>query len=109
MLGTNNRVYILRKEDEMYNPHVFSGEPNDRMFPNMLEVSQMVFSITRGLFGQFGVALKTIYLFGCFRGTLAVTKVLGNLGTNTSPDHQTYLPFRAKTNNEGTRLLFSVK
>ena len=29
-----------------------------------------------GLFGQFGVALKTIYLFGCLRGTLVVTKVL---------------------------------
>ena len=30
----------------------------------------------RGLFGQFGVALKTIHLFGCLRGTLVVTKVL---------------------------------
>ena len=31
----------------------------------------------RDLFGQFGVALKTIYLFGRLRGTLVVTKVLG--------------------------------
>ena len=30
----------------------------------------------RGLFGQFGVALKTIHLFGCPMGTLVVTKVL---------------------------------
>ena len=30
----------------------------------------------RSLFGQFGVALKTIYLFGCLRGTLVLTKVL---------------------------------
>ena len=30
----------------------------------------------RGLFGQFRVALKTIYLVGCLWGTLVVTKVL---------------------------------
>ena len=30
----------------------------------------------RGLFGQFGVTLKTIYLFECLRGTLVVRKVL---------------------------------
>ena len=28
------------------------------------------------LFRQFGAALKITYLFGCFRGTLAVSKVL---------------------------------
>ena len=28
----------------------------------------------RGLFGQFGVARKTIYLFGCLSETLVVTK-----------------------------------
>ena len=28
-------------------------------------------------FGQFGVALRTIYLFGCLKGTLFVSKVLG--------------------------------
>ena len=31
----------------------------------------------RSLFGYFGVARKTFYLFGCLRGTLVVTKVLG--------------------------------
>ena len=31
----------------------------------------------RGLFGQFGVVLKTIYLSACLRGTLVVMKVLG--------------------------------
>ena len=31
----------------------------------------------RSLFSYFGVALKTFYLFGCLRGTLVVTKVLG--------------------------------
>ena len=44
------------------------------MFPNTPEVSQMVSLCFRSLFGSF---LKTIYLFGCFRGTLVVTKVLG--------------------------------
>ena len=29
----------------------------------------------RGLFGQFGVTLKTIYLFECLKGTLVVRKV----------------------------------
>ena len=51
-----------------------SGETNDQMFPSTPEVCQM-FSLY--LFGQFGVALKTIYLFGCLRGTLFVRKALG--------------------------------
>ena len=42
-----------------------SGEPNDRMFPN---VSQMVL---------FVLWRKTIYLLECLRGTLAISKVLG--------------------------------
>ena len=46
------------------------------MFPNTPEASQWVSLCFRGLFGQFGVTLKTIYLFGCLRGTLVVTKVL---------------------------------
>ena len=46
------------------------------MFPNTPEVSHK-FLYSSGLFGQFGVALKTIQLFGCLRGTLVVTKVLG--------------------------------
>ena len=45
VLGTNNRVYIWRKEGEKYNPHLISGEHNHRMFPDTLEVSQMVFSM----------------------------------------------------------------
>ena len=47
------------------------GAPNDRMLPNTPEVSQMVFSM-----------LKTIYLFGCVRGTLVVTKVLGGFSSH---------------------------
>ena len=31
----------------------------------------------RSMFGYFGVALKTFYLFGCLRGTLVVTRVFG--------------------------------
>ena len=31
----------------------------------------------RGLFGQFGVALKAVHLFGYLGGTLNVTKILG--------------------------------
>ena len=45
-----------------------SGEPNDRMFPHTSEVSQMVL---------FVLWRKTIYLFECLRGTLAISKVLG--------------------------------
>ena len=45
----------------------------------------------RGLFGQFGVALKTIYLFGCLRGTLVVMKVLG--GFFVSSESVSYLAF----------------
>ena len=45
-----------------------SGEPNDRMFPKTSEVSQMVL---------FVLWRKTIYLFECVRGTLAISKVLG--------------------------------
>ena len=51
-----------------------SEETNDQMFPSTPEVCQM---LSLYLFGQFGVALKTIYLFGCLRGTLFVRKVLG--------------------------------
>ena len=46
-----------------------SGEPNDRMFPNTSEVSQMVL---------FVLWRKTIYPFECLRGTLAISKVLGS-------------------------------
>ena len=46
---------------------------NGRMCSDTPEVSLCF----RDLFGQFGVALKTIYLFGRLRGTLVVTKVLG--------------------------------
>ena len=52
------------------------GVPNDRMFPNTPEVSRWFSLYFRGLFGQFGGAIKTIYLFGCLRGTLVVTKAL---------------------------------
>ena len=45
-----------------------SGAPNDRMFPNTSEVSQMV---------RFVLRRKTNYLFECLRGTLAISKVLG--------------------------------
>ena len=45
-----------------------SGEPNERMFLNTSEVSQMVL---------FVLWRKTIYLFECLRGTLAISKVLG--------------------------------
>ena len=45
-----------------------SGEPNDRVFPNTSEVSQMVL---------FVLWRKTIYLFECLGGTLAISKVLG--------------------------------
>ena len=46
-----------------------SGAPNDRMFPNTSEVSQMVL---------FVLWRKPIYLFECLRGTLAISKVLGS-------------------------------
>ena len=29
------------------------------------------------MFGYFGIALKTFYLFGCLRGTLVATRVFG--------------------------------
>ena len=45
-----------------------SGEPNERMFLNTSEVSQM---------GLFVLWRKTIYLFECLRGTLAISNVLG--------------------------------
>ena len=58
-----------------------SGAPNDRMFPNTSEVSQMV---------HFVLWRKTIYLFECLRGTLAISKVLGgffvSLETVNYPD-----------------------
>ena len=31
----------------------------------------------RSMFGYFGIALKTFYLFGCLRGTLVATRVFG--------------------------------
>ena len=58
-----------------------SEAPNDRMFPNTSEVSQMV---------RFVLWRKTIYLFECLRGTLAISKVLGgffvSLETVNYPD-----------------------
>ena len=44
------------------------------------QICQMVSKVSlffSDVFGQFGVVLKTIHLFGCLRGTLVVTKVLG--------------------------------
>ena len=58
-----------------------SGAPNDRMFPNTSEVSQMV---------RFVLWRKTIYLFEYLRGKLAISKVLGgffvSLETVNYPD-----------------------
>ena len=50
------------------------------MFPNTPELSQMVFSMPAWLIWS---CPKTIYLLGCLRGTLVVTKVLGGFFIST--------------------------
>ena len=56
-----------------------TGAPNNQMFPNTPEVSQMVFSLLqKPVWLIWSCHKKYIHLFGCFRGTLIVTKVLGD-------------------------------
>ena len=56
---------------------MYQGYPSSECFKIRQKCLRWFSLCFRGLFGQFGVALKAIYLFGCLRGTLVVTKVLG--------------------------------
>ena len=47
------------------------------MFPNMSQVSHMVFSMRYKPVWLIEAAPKTFFLFGCLKETLAVSKVLG--------------------------------
>ena len=51
--------------------------PNDRMFPNTLEVSGGFLYTLKTLFGQLGAALKTVCLFGCLWGVRVVWRDQG--------------------------------
>ena len=56
---------------------MYQGYPTSQCFKIRQKCLRWFSLCYRSLFGQFGVALKTIYLFGCRRGTLVLTKVLG--------------------------------
>ena len=58
----------------IYAQEIIQGSPTTKCF-QVRQKCVRWFSLY--LFGQFGVARKTIYLFGCLRGTLFLTKVLG--------------------------------
>ena len=58
----------------IYAQEIIQGSPTTKCF-QVRQKCVRWFSLY--LFGQFGVALKTIYRFGCLRGTLFVSKILG--------------------------------
>ena len=53
------------------------GHPTTECFQIRQKCFRWISLCFRSLFGSFRVALKTFYLFGCLRGTLVVTNVLG--------------------------------
>ena len=78
--GTQEGEANLRKISKVtYRLLDITQAPNSRMFPTTSEMSKIVFSwLWKPVWITWSrTALKTIYLFGCLRGSLVISKVLG--------------------------------